>query len=52
MENLTQYLNDGIERLVRQALKSSFRNPLESAFVLGYINASRKRRKSGSKRKE
>ncbi len=42
MENLAQYLNEGIEGLVRQALRSTLRNPRESAFLLQYKTASRK----------
>ena len=39
MENLTEYLNNGVELLVRQALKSALKNPLETAFILKYMGA-------------
>ena len=42
MDNLVQYLNDGVDRIVKQALKSTLKNPLESAFVLQYANAAGK----------
>ncbi len=41
MDNLAPYLNEGIENLVRQAMKSALVNPLESAFMLRYTKASR-----------
>lgn len=34
MSQLTEYLNGAVEQLVKQALKASFKNPLESAFFL------------------
>ena len=49
MENLTEYLNGAIERMVRQALKSSFRNPEESAFLLKHLPA---QKKSAEKRRK
>jgi MoaA/NifB/PqqE/SkfB family radical SAM enzyme len=39
MENLAEYLNNGVELLVKQALKASLKNPLETAFILKYIGA-------------
>lgn len=42
MENLAQYLNDGVELIVKQALKATLKNPLESAFIVRYLNAQRK----------
>lgn len=36
MNDLTEYLNGAIERIVRQTLKLSLSNPLESAFFLKY----------------
>lgn len=37
--NLMEYMNGGIERIVRKALKSSLKNPRESAFLLRYMIA-------------
>lgn len=42
MENLAQYLSQGVEALVRQALKSALSNPAETAFLLRYMKAARK----------
>jgi MoaA/NifB/PqqE/SkfB family radical SAM enzyme len=42
MDNLAQYLSEGVEALVRQALKSAFSNPAETAFLLRYMKAARK----------
>lgn len=42
MENLAEYLNTGVENIVRQALKASLKNPLESAFILSFMSAQRK----------
>lgn len=42
MENLAEYLSDGVEAIVKQALKASFRNPRESAFLLKYMSAQQK----------
>ena len=42
MENIVQYLNDGVDRLVKRALKSTLKNPSQSAFVLRYASAAKK----------
>ena len=42
MENLASYLNDGVETIVRQALKSALKNPAETAFILKYMGAQQK----------
>lgn len=42
MENLAEYLNDGVELLVKQSLKASLKNPAESAFILKYMAAQKK----------
>jgi MoaA/NifB/PqqE/SkfB family radical SAM enzyme len=42
MENLAEYLNNGVETIVRQALKASLKNPLESAFILKFMSAQQK----------
>jgi MoaA/NifB/PqqE/SkfB family radical SAM enzyme len=42
MENLAQYLSDGGETIVKQALKATLKNPLESAFILKYMAAQKK----------
>ncbi|SHH84712.1 Radical SAM superfamily enzyme, MoaA/NifB/PqqE/SkfB family [Sporobacter termitidis DSM 10068] len=42
MENLAEYLNNGVETLVKQALRAAFKNPLETAFILRYMSASRR----------
>ena len=42
MDNLVQYLNDGVELLVKQALKSALKNPLETAFILKYMGAAQR----------
>jgi MoaA/NifB/PqqE/SkfB family radical SAM enzyme len=39
MENLVRYLNEGVETIVKQALKSALSNPLETAFILRYMKA-------------
>jgi MoaA/NifB/PqqE/SkfB family radical SAM enzyme len=42
MENLSEYLNRGVEIIVMQALKATLKNPLESAFILKYMSAQQK----------
>jgi MoaA/NifB/PqqE/SkfB family radical SAM enzyme len=37
MDQLAQYLSDGVESTLRQALKASLTNPRESAFLLKYL---------------
>lgn len=39
MEKLAEYLNNGVEIIVKQALKATLKNPLESAFILKYMSA-------------
>jgi MoaA/NifB/PqqE/SkfB family radical SAM enzyme len=43
--NLTEYLNNAIELLVSNALRSSLKNPRESAFIMKYIVESKKAEK-------
>lgn len=40
--NLTEYLNHGVEHIVRGILKASVKNPRESLFMLEYAAASKK----------
>jgi hypothetical protein len=40
--NLTNYLNNGVENIVKGAVKASFQNPKETAFIMKYILASKK----------
>jgi MoaA/NifB/PqqE/SkfB family radical SAM enzyme len=47
MENLTAYLNNVVEVLVRQTIKSTLKNPLESAF---YLKCSGAQQKAAKKR--
>ncbi len=42
MDNLAEYLNNGVEVIVKQALKASLKNPLESAFILRFMSAQQK----------
>jgi MoaA/NifB/PqqE/SkfB family radical SAM enzyme len=42
MDNLAEYLNNGVEVIIKQALKASLKNPLESAFILKFIGAQQK----------
>ncbi len=42
MENFAEYLNNGVEIIVKQALKSTLKNPKESAFILKYMSAQQK----------
>lgn len=35
--NLTQYMSDGIENIVKNVLKSSIKNPKETAFVVKHV---------------
>lgn len=39
MTDLTAYMNGAIERLVKRALRSSLKNPRESAFLLQYMRS-------------
>jgi MoaA/NifB/PqqE/SkfB family radical SAM enzyme len=41
MENLVEYLNEGVETIVRQALRTALHNPRETAFILRYTAAAR-----------
>lgn len=38
MTDLTAYMNGAVERLVKQALRSSLKNPRKSAFLLQYMH--------------
>lgn len=40
--NLDQYLTDGVESIVRDALSASLKNPKETAFLLSYAICARK----------
>lgn len=40
--SLTKYLNNGIENIVKGAVKASFQNPRETTFIMKFILASRK----------
>jgi MoaA/NifB/PqqE/SkfB family radical SAM enzyme len=42
MENFAEYLNNGVERIVKQSLKTALQNPKETAFILKYAGAARK----------
>lgn len=42
--NLEEYLGNGIENIVKKTIKSSLKNPRESAFVLKYALASKEAR--------
>ena len=37
--NLSQYMSDGIENIVKNVLKSSIKNPKETAFIMKYMLA-------------
>lgn len=39
--DLQEYMTKGVERVVSDALKATFKNPKESAFMLGFAGASR-----------
>ncbi len=43
--NLEKYLSDGIENLIKNALRASFRNPREAAYLARYALAAAKQRK-------
>ena len=43
--NLSKYLNDAIEHIISDALKSSLKNPKETAFILKYIATNKKAKK-------
>lgn len=40
--NLTNYLNKGIDDIVKGAVKASFRNPKQTTFIMKYILSSKK----------
>ena len=42
MFDLQDYLTHGVERIVADAIKATFSNPRESAFMLGFAAASKK----------
>lgn len=48
MNDLTEYMNRAIERIMKQTLKFSFNNPLESAFFLKFLSA----QKSAAKKRQ
>lgn len=52
MENLAEYLSSGVEIIVRQALKATLKNPMESAFILKYLSAAQKASKIRLKSEE
>lgn len=41
-EALTQYLNEGVEKLIADIIKSTFQNPKETKFLLDYQSKNRK----------
>ncbi|WP_253203534.1 hypothetical protein [Clostridium estertheticum] len=45
--NLSQYMNNGIENVVRGVVKASFRNPKETSFVLKYVLSSKEAKEIG-----
>ncbi len=50
--DLQEYMTKGVERVVSDALKATFKNPNESAFMLGFAKASTaasKKRKKAEK---
>ena len=50
MNELTEYLTDAIDRIVRQALRACFKNPVQSTFIMKYLlwqkAAAKRRRKN------
>ena len=40
--SLEQYLSEGVERLIKDAIRVSFKNPKQSAFFLRYVTAAQK----------
>ena len=45
MNNLEEYLSNGVENIVKSILKASIKNPNASIYMLRYIEASKKARK-------
>jgi len=43
--NLSEYVNNGIENIVKGVVKASFRNPKETAFILKYALSSKEAKK-------
>ncbi len=39
--NIQEYMTEGVERIVSDAMKATFKNPRESAFMLGFAKASK-----------
>lgn len=39
--NLSQYMSDGIENIIKNVLKSSIKNPKETAFIMKYMLAAK-----------
>ncbi len=53
--DIQEYMTKGVERVVKDALKATLKNPKESAFMLGFANASAaasKKRKKAEKNGE
>ena len=53
--NLSEYLNSGVENVVRGVVKAAFKNPKETAFILKYALSSKeakKKRESFSRKEE
>ena len=40
--SLTNYLNNGVENIVKGAIKASFQNPKETAFMIKFMLANKK----------
>lgn len=47
--NIQEYMTKGVERVVADAIKATLKNPRESAFMLGFMKASRAASKKRSK---
>ena len=50
--DIQEYMTKGVERVVADALKATVKNPKESAFMLGFMNASRSASKKRKKLEE
>ncbi len=50
--NIQQYLTEGVEAIVRDALRATLRNPKESLFMARFASAAQKasRRRAGDER--
>ena len=40
--NIQEYMTEGVERIVSDALRATFKNPKESAYMLKFASASKK----------